>query len=277
MKTILTWILILGLGAAAAPARADDYLDAGEIAAISAGTIGLNLLGHWLGDVGASKPPRWTEPPAFDRWVTEHLAPAPRAHSRNFMQSDRAAGLNVFLAGAGVAALDAEHPRGKRGKDILQGQFLYYTGLLSLKGVQDMVKGTVARQRPLARLAPEVAAQREEYDPARDQRSFWSGHASAAFYGSTFLNKRLRGVMRRELTAAEWDRWSWTPPAVLYGWAAWVAYSRIHAYQHYLSDVSVGALAGWLAAELFYSLDERNRNGGAPGKAAPVISFGFSF
>ncbi len=276
MKTALTSLLILTL-VAAVPARADDYLAPGEIAALSAGAVALNVLGHKLGDLGASKPPRWTEPPAFDLWVTEHLAPSPRPYPRNFMDSDRAAGLNVFLAGAAVGALDAEHPRGERGKDILQGQFLYYAGLLSLKGVQDAVKGTVARQRPLARLAPETAARREEIDLARDQRSFWSGHASSAFYASTFLNKRVRGVLRRELSTAEWDRWGWASPTLLYGWAAWVAYSRIHGYQHYLSDVSVGALAGWAAAEIFYALDDRHRGGSDPGKAAPVISFGFSF
>ena len=277
MKTILTFALIVALGAAALPAHADDYLDTGEIVALSAGAVGLTILGHKLGDLGASRPPRWTEPPAFDRWVTEHLAPAPRARARNFMDSDRAAGLNVFLAGTALGVLDAEYPAGERGNDVLQGQFLYYAGLISLKGVQDSVKGLAARQRPLARLAPEVAARREEIDPARDQRSFWSGHTSAAFYASTFLNKRVRGVMRRELSGAEWDRWSWTSPALLYGWAAWVAYSRIHGYQHYLSDVSVGAVAGWLAAELFYALDDRPGDGDGVVKAAPVLSIRFAF
>ncbi len=277
MKTLATCILIAALCATSLPADAGEYLDATEIGALGAGTVGLVLLGRHLGDVGASKPPRWTEPPRFDRWVTEHLAPAPRPEPRNFMDSSRAAGLNVFVLSAAVAALDAEYPAGERGKDIMQGQFLFYAGLLSLKGIQDSVKGTVARQRPLASLAPEVAARRAHIDSAHDQRSFWSGHSSSAFYGSTFLNKRLRAVMRRELSGGEYDRWSWASPTVLYGWAAWVAYSRIHGYQHYLSDVSVGAVAGWLAAELFYSLDDRHSPGGDPGKAAPLISFSFSF
>lgn len=277
MKTVPTLILIAALCATSLPARGNDYLDTAEIAAIGTGTIGLVLMGRYLGDLGASKPPRWTEPPKVDLWVTEHLAPAPRPTPRNFMDHNRAAGLNTFLAGAAVAALDAEYPAGDRGKDILQGQFLYYAGILSLKGIQDSVKGTVARQRPLARLAPDVAARREHIDLAHDQRSFWSGHSSSAFYGSTFLNKRVRAVMRRQLDGAEYDRWSWASPTVLYGWAAWVAYSRIHGYQHYLSDVTVGAVAGWVAAEIFYSLDQRSRRGGGPAKAAPVISFSFSF
>jgi hypothetical protein len=277
MKTLTTCLLVATLCATSLPADAADHLDTGEIVAIGAASIGLVMMGRYLGDLGASKPPRWTEPPGFDRWFTEHLAPEPRPRPRNFMDSNRAAGLNTFLAGAAVAALDAEYPASERGKDILQGQFLYYAGILSLKGIQDSVKGTVARQRPLARLAPGLAAQREHIDPAHDQRSFWSGHASSAFYGSTFLNKRVRAVMRRELGGGEYDHWSWAPPTVLYGWATWVAYSRIHGYQHYLSDVSVGALAGWLAAELFYSLDDRNRRGGDSAKAAPVISFSFAF
>jgi PAP2 superfamily len=277
MKTLTTLILVAVLIAAALPADAGDYLESGEIGAIGAGTIGLVMMGRYLGALGADQPPRWTEPPGFDRWVTEHLAPEPRPRPRNFMDSDRAAVLNVLLTGTAVAALDMEYPSGDRGKDVMQGQFLYYAGLLSMQGIQDSVKGTVARQRPLARLAPGVAAQREDIDSARDQRSFWSGHTSAAFYGSTFLNKRVRAVMRSELGGGDYDRWSWAPPTVLYGWAAWVAYSRIHGYQHYLSDVSVGAVAGWLAAEIFYSLDDRNRRGNGPDKVAPMLSFSFTF
>jgi len=278
LRVVATCILIALLAAVAAPAAAGDYLDAGEVGAITAGTAGLVMLGRHLGDVGARRPPRWTEPPGFDRWVAETLAPAPRAEARNFMESDTAAAVNVLLAGAAVGVLDARHPVGESGKDVLQGQFLYYAGMLSLKGLQDAVKGTVARQRPLSRLAPEIAAKRAFVDAARDKRSFWSGHASSAFYASTFLDKRVRGAMRREMSAGDYDRWNWAPPVLLYGWAGWVAYSRIHAYQHYLSDVAVGAVAGWLFAELFCALDDRGRRtaGDAPAKD-PFLTFSFGF
>jgi membrane-associated phospholipid phosphatase len=50
--------------------------------------------------------------------------------------------------------------------------------------------------------------------------------------------------------------WRWAPPVILYGWSTFVAWTRIQAYRHYVSDVVVGALAGYLIAELFFSLND---------------------
>jgi membrane-associated phospholipid phosphatase len=189
------------------------------------------------------------------------------------MESDIAAGINTAVAGLAIGVIDARWSPGESGRDIGQGQLLYWSGLLSMKGIQDAVKGQVARQRPLARLAPEVAARREHVDAGRDQRSFWSGHASSAFYASTFLNLRIREALRRELGADDYRAWRWAPPVLLFSWSAWIAWSRVDAYHHYLSDVVVGSLAGWAFAELFHSLDGRGDDATAAAKARPLIGF----
>ena len=75
--------------------------------------------------------------------------------------------------------------------------------------------------------------------------------------------------MRRELSSSAYDDWSWAPPAALFTWATWVAYSRIHAHQHYLTDVLVGAGMGTAFALLFASLDDANATDG-PRDGAPV-------
>jgi membrane-associated phospholipid phosphatase len=84
--------------------------------------------------------------------------------------------------------------------------------------------------------------------------------------------------MRRELTSGEYRGWRWAPPAVLYSWAAFVGWSRIHAYDHYFSDVLVGALAGYFLAELFYSFGDGGDDKSAEsGGAQSIVVFTYSF
>jgi membrane-associated phospholipid phosphatase len=264
---------------ASTPTTAREYLESNEVVALLSSSIGLSLLGDHFLDTGVKHGPRWTEPNSLDRWVARNLAPPPSHQQRNFMQSAKAAIVNVAGGGLFVAATDAARFDNAWGRDVAQDQLLYWTGLASLSGVQSIVKGVVARQRPLARLAPDTAARRAHVGRGHDQRSFWSGHTSSAFYSSTFLNLRLRDLMRHKLTAEQWDSWSWVSPTVLFGWAGWIGYSRIHAYEHWFTDVAVGAVAGWAFAELFASFDDRSKIDTASdgAKAVPLFSLSFQF
>lgn len=277
---IRTTILLLAatlLAASPAPAADRDHLDTAEVLAIAGTSAGLLLLGNHLQTALAPDEPRWRDPFGFDRRATDLFAADPTHEHVNFMQDDRAAVINVMAMGVLVGTVDGGWPSAERTSDVLQGQLLYWSGLASLSGIQSAVKGAVGRQRPLARLHPEIAARRSDADQARDLRSFWSGHASSAFYASTFLNLRLRAAMRRELTAEQWDSWSWVSPTVLYGWAGYVAFSRVHAREHWLSDVVVGSVAGWGFATLFESLDRPGERGDTAAKAVPLISLSWTF
>jgi len=272
-------VLVAFATQAAGPgARADDHLDDGEVAALVAAPAALLWLGMAIRESQADRPPRWTEPPGVDRWAAVHLAPAPRATPANFMDSDLAGAIDVIAMGAAVGWLDATYPWNDPGRDFLQGQLVYWSGYGSMVGVQEGVKSLVGRQRPLWRLAPEVAAQRRDVSPSHHRQSFWSGHAAGAFYGATFLNLRTRAVLRQELSPEQYDAWKWVPPAALFTWATWVAYSRIHAHQHYLTDVLVGAGVGTAFALLFASFDdgreEADRVGGQP---VPIITIALPF
>ena len=67
--------------------------------------------------------------------------------------------------------------------------------------------------------------------------------------------------MRQRLTSAEYRNYRWTAPVALFGWASFVGWTRIHAYQHFFSDVVVGAAAGILAGEFFYSFSNQTTPG----------------
>jgi hypothetical protein len=272
--TVITMILAL-VWSTAPSAQARDHLNTGEVIALAATPTVSILLGHHRQQAARNLPPRWLDPPGLDLWVATHLAPTPRAGRSNFMDTTLANELNTAVMGLAVGWLDGRYPQNDATQDVLQGQLLYWSGLVTLKGLQGGVKSAVGRQRPLPRLWPEVAAQRAHSDPGHDRSSFWSGHTSGAFYGATFLNLRLRGVLRRELDAAAYRDWSWVSPTVLFGWAAWVGYSRIHAHQHYLTDVLAGAAMGYAFATVFAALDPRGAGGRAhhdSGNPPPLVT-----
>ena len=62
--------------------------------------------------------------------------------------------------------------------------------------------------------------------------------------------------MRNEMTPGKYNKYSWLSPATAFSWATFVGWTRIHAYKHFPTDIIVGAAAGILMAELFYSLND---------------------
>ena len=70
-----------------------------------------------------------------------------------------------------------------------------------------------------------------------DNKSFISGHTSAAFSGASFIQRR----------------YGWKLGAPAYAAAAFVGWSRIEAKKHYVDDVARGALIGIISTYLFTS------------------------
>lgn len=68
-----------------------------------------------------------------------------------------------------------------------------------------------------------------------DDESFPSGHASVAFQGASFLERRYG--------------WAYGAPAYLA--AAWVGYTRVEEDEHYWSDVASGAAIGIISTYIF--------------------------
>ncbi len=95
-----------------------------------------------------------------------------------------------------------------------------------------------------------------------DAQSFFSGHTSTAFATSTFLYLELNDFINHaaangDLPLLSRENWKRLSGATLFGWAAYVGYSRIHDRKHYPTDVVVGALSGALVSYLVYPRNPR--------------------
>jgi hypothetical protein len=97
-----------------------------------------------------------------------------------------------------------------------------------------------------------------------DTQSFFSGHTSTAFATSTFLYLEVRDLIDgqtlqgRNLPLLSPSQWKTVSFGILYGWASYVGFSRIHDNKHYLSDVLVGAASGTLVSYLLYPHQDKS-------------------
>ncbi len=101
----------------------------------------------------------------------------------------------------------------------------------------ELVKNTVRRPRP----------------DGGDTKSFFSGHTSTAFVTSAFVYREVDDLLDSNMEAGfSRDAIKAASFGALYGWAAYVGYSRMADNKHYLVDVIVGAAVGTLIGNLVY-------------------------
>lgn len=128
-------------------------------------------------------------------------------------------------------------------------------------GIGGSTLGVAATQRGFGRERPYL----KFADPPTSggdtaHESFYSGHATTAFFSAAFADPVLADLLR-----TRWPDYSLTGDApwrmrllrlgqgvVLYGLAALVGYSRIDSDQHYMTDVLAGAFAGTVQGQLTY-------------------------
>ena len=252
---------ILQWGLLSARAEADDMreeLKAGEIAAITAGTAAALLAGTLSEKSAKGDPPRWNSAFGFEASLQRTLGGRYYPDKTNFLDGTTGSAYTAVGGLAVLLAADLAWTDDETGSVAGQDVFLYATGIAATKGVTSIAKGIVRRARPMITLEPELARQRTNVDTLFDNQSFFSGHASSAFFASTFLNLRLRAIMRQEMSFGDYRNWRWAPPCALFGWASFVGWSRIQSYEHFFLDVVAGAATGVLMAELFYSFQEES-------------------
>jgi membrane-associated phospholipid phosphatase len=119
--------------------------------------------------------------------------------------------------------------------------FLLYKSLAYTSAITAITKTLTYRARP----------------DLSDSKSFFSGHSSSIFAAATFLALETNDFIN------DWDllQNDITAQTVLkaaafslyYGWAGFVAYSRMRDNKHYLSDVLLGAAVGSLISTFFYN------------------------
>lgn len=232
-------------------AAAEDYLRVGEVAALGGGTAGLFVIAHQVNRFDSTTTLFWTRPTGLERRLQYALGGRYYPDKTNFVDGKTGSAITPVATALLLGAADLGYPQGEKSKTFLQDQFLFVTGIGATKAVTGLTKGLFRRTRPMLALEPDLAAQRQKIEYRYDHQSFMSGHASSAFFSMTFLNIRLRSIMRAELSPEDYRTWRWLPPTVCFSWAGFVGWSRLSLYKHYITDVAVGALTGWLLGELF--------------------------
>lgn len=238
-----------------------------------AGSAGVFVLGHFVKS-RHSQPVigNGYRPNALDAWV-RHLIHGGTDTTTNFLDSDFGSALTPILGVTALSAMDIN--RDEFGRDIP----FFLAGLAATKGVTDITKHLVGRPRPYCLDGGCPPPQMNHDDPFH-QGSFFSGHASSAFFTATFVNKRFRRHMRQNWTDDEYRTGRVLSPLISFGWASVVGLSRVQADRHFFTDVAAGALAGALIGELYYSLAYESGQSASDTKMAssntPMLMLHFS-
>jgi membrane-associated phospholipid phosphatase len=268
--------LLVAAVSPAARVSAQEYLCASEVTAIALGSAAAGVGGTHLRQVDSSRASLLTGPILFDRTVERWIAgDSPTPGQTNFFDSDLGGALTPIAVSAILFVANLSWPTGDAWQDASQDLFISSMGLIANKGINDAVKGIVARPRPYVRLEQGMRIQRPHSNYTYDHNSFYSGHASSSFFITTYADKRLRTLMRHEMTSAQYDSWKWLPSLALYGWASYVGLSRIHALKHHATDVIMGAVVGTLVAQLYYAFGQHTHDPGAD--TVPSVTLRFSF
>lgn len=233
-----------------------QYLSAGKLVSIAGASAAILGGAELLGEIDSSRASLIPDPLPGDRWIQHHLGSSWHVGKTNFLDKSLGSILTPAIASASLFVVDMKWPQFNKTKDVAQDLALFVSGLLLTEGVTNLIKTAVARPRPYLRMEPELAATRTSIDSDEDRRSFFSGHVSSSMFSATYLNKRIRHIMRYRMSAAGYCDWRWAPPAALFSWTAFVGWSRIHTYKHYFSDVVVAAAIGGVIGEFFFRLGD---------------------
>lgn len=133
---------------------------------------------------------------------------------------------------------------------------VFGVGLMAEVGLRTAVKSTVARRRPVLEFATLVDAG-SLHANRKNHLSFYSGHTSTAFYSAAYVDQKVSDLLRvrglkhyRPLTFL-----------AFYGWASYMAYSRIEIDKHYFTDVLTGGIIGTAWGVWHYRFHHGNRAG----------------
>lgn len=233
--------------------------------AVSASVTGALLLS--VGVLAFSQPAlrpeacRWCEPPAFDAAVRHALVWEDGARTADVLST-------VLDAAVPASALTYLLLSANGAGDVNAGlvdSLLVTEAAAAALLVNQVVKLLVGRQRPYARFGNALG-----YSKGEDDLSFYSGHTSLAFsvVAATVTVASMRGYAGTGIVAG-----------VGFTLGAGIAYLRIAADQHYLTDVLVGAavggLLGWAIPRIFHPPLPGQPAG--PAMRAPAFSLKFAF
>lgn len=278
MKNLLKCIIVLAivmLWFNDSP-KADSFLSAGDVAGISVGTATLSFSGYYLRRYDTTRTAKISTTLPMDNAMMKLFGGSYYPGKTNFLDNHFGSAVTPVSGAVILTIANLSHINHQKSKFYFQDLFLYTSGIIATKGVTDLTKGFFTRPRPYIASVP--MEMRTSKDFITDRSSFFSGHTSGAFFAVSYLNMRIRSIMRSEMSSQGYRDYRWISPTLLYSWATFVGMSRIHAYKHYFSDILFGAAAGYLMAELFYSFGKSEElNMGNSEVSQMIIQLNFSF
>jgi membrane-associated phospholipid phosphatase len=183
-----------------------------------------------------------------DRWHTR---------SDNFLDGTIGALYTPAATGAIITVLNlAERaPTPRIGSELL----IFANGALANKFLTRSFKRAFSRRRPELDFANEPG-KIEMWEKDSAHESFYSGHASTAFFSASFLRRRISQSLALHGHSGIGSGYQWLTAIGLYSWAAYVGYSRIQIDKHYFTDVVAGMVMGLLFEEIYHQLNRGHWN-----------------
>lgn len=222
-------------------------LSSGERSAVLGGSLGLGLVARLIpGKQSDSAEYVGYRANRVDRWWRDRIHGG-SGHRTNII--DNSAGSLIAPAAGAITLAIVDINRREFSRDIP----FFIAGAVTTGAITDIGKRIFSRPRPYCQVGGERPTERPANDSYHTE-SFFSGHSSQAFFAAGFVNNRLRRHMRQEWPHDEYRSWRWASPLVTFGWATFVAGSRIQADKHHFTDVLTGAIVGYGLSELFYRL-----------------------
>jgi membrane-associated phospholipid phosphatase len=208
---------------------------------------------------------------SLDRWWRTTLHGGD-GHKTNFIDNSRGSLVAPVAGGIAIALVDIN--RREFSRDIP----FFVAGAVATGAFTDIGKRVFQRPRPYCQTGGVRPPERSANDSYHTE-SFFSGHSSQAFFAAGFVNNRLRRHMRQEWRRDEYRSWRWASPLITYGWATFVAGSRIQADKHHFTDVLTGAVVGYGIGELFYRMcyEPGQTESGTPSGMNRMFSLALTF
>lgn len=245
---------------AAEPLRVDWPLDGAAVLLAGGGWIASEVLKDHLAPAGC----RWCARNALDDSATRALA------WNDIKAADTVGSVAAFgvapAAALGVLAL-ASNADGRL-REAPEDALIVVEAVALSSALNQIVKFSVGRERPFVADTP-ASEKRLTSSPADNDLSFYSGHSNLAFALAVSAGTiaHLRGYSG--------EPYVWAVGLPL---AGFVAYSRIAAKKHYLTDVLIGSAAGAaIGFAVPYFLHRARPAGSKAGVAVSPLSNGVSF
>jgi len=129
--------------------------------------------------------------------------------------------------------------------------------------IQSSVASLAGRKRP-------NYAEAKDKGHKAERRSFYSGHAAHSFGSATYMSLYLKNHIESKSLKV-------MLPVLMFGFASYVAYTRVDEHFHHFSDVLVGAVSGTAFTYLSYQFFQNSNRRVGVSIGPESLKFNYDF